>query len=113
MVDPSDGQAVFAHTSQCTGTLDRVQVGDKSHALFAPLVDIGYPPCGLEERIDARNVVAHIVDQLAVARSTGAMEFAHQVRVIGWGIVGPEIAPEFALLTVLIDHRIPTHPVVR
>ena len=45
-----------------------LKIDDKLHALLAPLIDIDDAARGREERIDAHDVVAHVVDQLVVAR---------------------------------------------
>jgi len=104
--------AVLADARHRADPFRRAQGRDKLHALLAALIDIDDAARGGEERIDAHDVVAHIVDQLVVARRRRAMERADQVRVIGGRIEGPQRAPKDAILAVFEDHGIPALPVV-
>ncbi len=78
-----------------------------TQALFAALIEIDDAVGEIEERTDALDVVADIVDQPRVAPRAGADAGRLQVGVIGGDVGDPQVAAEFAL-----DCRIrkPRHP---
>jgi len=111
-MNPGDGEAVFANARKRTDPLRRRQIGDDLHTLFAPLINVDHAARGLEERFDARDVVAHVIDQLIVTRDARAMKLTHEMSVIGRGVERPQVAAESALLAIFVDHRIPAYTVI-
>src|SRR5579871_3230501 len=113
MLHPGDHESIFADPRLGVEALVRSEIGHVRHGSQAAAVEIDDAAGNTEEWIDPLDVVADVIHQVTVARSTGAIKRAVQMRVIDRRIVDPQFAPERTVKTVFIDHGVPALSIVR
>ena len=80
LLHPLHDQGVLFHAGDRVGALAWRQFGNMREAGVALAVEVEHAHGGGEKRIESRDVVAHIVDQLRIARGVRTMRLVDQLR---------------------------------
>ena len=86
---------------------------DQRTRLVALAVEIENPYRNLEERLDAREVVAHVFDQLGIARRMRAVRLVDQQTAVGSAIEVDLAPPWRRERLVIAEHALPFRARVR
>ena len=107
LLHPLHDQRVLLHARDRVGALARRQVRNKVEAGVALLVEIENLDRVGKEQLEPGEVVAHVFDQLVVARRMRAMRLVDQQPAIGGAIERRRLPPRRRQRLVIAEHGFP------
>ena len=107
LLHPLHDQAVLLHAGDRVGALARRQFRNVREAGVALPVEIDHPHGDGKERLEAGDVVAHVVHQLRIARGVRAVRLVDQQAPIGGAIEHRRLPPWRRQRLVIAEHALP------
>src|ERR1700752_3758408 len=106
-MDPMHDEGVFLHAGNRVGPLAGRQFGNVSKARVALAVKVEYPASRGVERLEACKIVAHVIDELGIARGVRAVWLIDQQASIGGAVEPHLLTPGRWQYLVVAEHALP------
>ena len=107
LLHPLHDQGVLLHAGDRVGAFARRQFRDVRKAGVALAVEIDHAHGSGEERLEPGDVVAHVVDQLRIARGMRAVRLVDQHAPIGGAVEHHLLPPRRRQRLIIAEHALP------